>query len=116
MRIPFSRFCRRLLTGILCLSLLFTGVPLCNVTAEGEPKASSVSVTFTNPITTNGGITMTASGKGDSAYTFSVVDDTSVMTVDKYAYFQVTDAALCAAAELTVTVKFYDTASTVMLQ
>ncbi len=114
MRIRFTsaRLWRGLLAGFLCLSLLCT--PLSPYTAEAADN--TVSAAFTDPVTLNGGITMTAAGKGDSAYTLTTVAGTSVMTVDKYAYFQVTDPVLCAAAELTVTVTFYDTTSTITLQ
>lgn len=116
MRISFSRFWRVLLTGVLCLSLLLTTTPLRPVTAADETGEGAVSVTFTNPITTSGGITMTASGKGDSAYTFTTVQERPAITVDKYAYFQISNTAVCAAREVTVTVTFLDGNDNVVIQ
>lgn len=107
-----SRLWRTLPVVFLCLSLLFTPVlPYTRVAAEGN-----VSAIFTSPVTLNGGITMTGSGAGDSLYSFSTVQEESVMTVEKYAYFQISDAALCNAREVTVTVTLLDTSESVLLQ
>ncbi|MBE6758288.1 MAG: hypothetical protein E7552_07085 [Ruminococcaceae bacterium] len=106
------RLWRTLLTGVLCLSLLFTPV-LPYTTAAAE---NGVSAIFTNPVTLSGGITMSVSGTGDSSYTLSTVQGKPVMTVEKYAYFQISDQALCAAREITVTVTLLDTAETVLFQ
>ncbi len=110
--LSLSRLFRTVLSVILCLSLLIPPVSPSTAAAAG----GTVSVTFTDPVTLDGGITMTASGQSDSLYTLSTVQGRPTVTVEEYAYFQLSDQTLCAADEVTVTITLLDTTETVLFQ
>ncbi len=108
----FSRLRRPLLAIVSCLSLLFTPVLPYTTVAESSP----VSITFTNPITTSGGISMVENNRGDSSFSLLETQGQAVMQVNKYAYFTISDPALLATDVLTVNITYLDTANNFALQ
>ncbi len=75
---------------------------------------SDATMTFTDPLTSSGGISLVASDseRGDSEHHFDTAQGKDVMVIDKYAYFHVTNPKLTTANNVLLTVTFLDDAST----
>ena len=66
-------------TALLCILALLLPFCLHGVTATAE---GSVTVTFENPASLQGGVTLTANGIGDSQYAFTTAGGESVVEVE----------------------------------
>lgn len=79
-----------------------------------QPEARSISITFDDPVTTTGGISLVPN-QGDCETSADTVDGQGVISVSQYAYFDVTDEEICAASELTLSVTLLDQGSSSIL-
>ena len=85
----------------LCIGALLLPFCLHSVCATAE---GAVTVTFDNPVDLQGGVTITADGLGDSQYTFTTAGGESVVEIERYVYFQISNETLRNAAAVTVSI------------
>lgn len=81
--------------------------PAQNKPEKEQENAKSISIAFDDPVSTTGGISLIPN-QGDSETAVDTVDGQGVVKAVQYAYFDVTDAEICAADNLTATVTLYD--------
>lgn len=102
---------RRLMALFVTLCMVVMMLSACQTDSKGpetsQPEARSISITFDDPVTTTGGISLVPN-QGDCETSTDTVDGQGVITVAQYAYFDVTDEEICAASELTLSVTLLD--------